>query len=944
MTLGTRSNWLLGGTALIALAATADARAQATQVAPNLDEVVVTGSRAIKDGSRSPTPLTVISAVESRTFGAGNIADTLSQVPQFRASPGAGNNGPGSTYPGQSFLNLRGIGPTRTLVLVNGRRFVTTTDGRGVDANVIPQALISRVEVVTGGASAAYGSDAVSGVMNFVLDTGFNGLKGDAQYGVSDLGDDANYKASLTAGSSFLEGRAHVVLSGEFARSDGIHGHAYDPETKRPWLGEGVVRVPNPAVTAANPASLSNPKTILLSNVRLAVANYNGVIQSGPFANMQFTAAGGVIPFNPGSPRSGTNATGGDGWNFIQMQALDNPLTRNNFYGHVKFDVTPNITAFADVTSGYAHSRVRTAPSLYTQTNFTSGFPIKIDNPYLSPAFQAQMAAAGVTQVLVNVVSRQLPIRNIETYNDTKQGTVGFEGKLGKRWNWEAYYIYGENRGELNGINNTILGNFLLATDAVRNPATGQIACRSTLTNPTNGCLPVNIIGDNPIPEATRKYFQGDMRSGSTTTLEAMEATIRGDLFTLPAGELSVAAGASWMKQALSRVSDPIAQGTNPITGRNTGGWLATNVQPVNGEISDSEFFAEAAAPLLSDLPLVKSLDVNAAIRYTDYSLSGGVTTWKIGAVYAPFDDLRLRATRSRDIRAPGISELFQGTQQLVETVIDSSLPGSPAYTVLAFLTGNDALKPEAADTLTYGAVYQPSWAPGATLSVDAYRIDIKDAISTLTSQQIFDQCQARVATACALISRDAGTGRIGSVLRPNLNSAKVKISGIDIELGYERALSDLISGVDGTLRFRMIGNYLGKYTNVTVPGAPLQHFTGGGDRPKWMANFTLGYDRGPLSLDVRTRWVGSQKKILDLTAIDLAPRDNRVKDFFYTDLAARYKFEAGGSHYEVFGVVGNIFQPKPPLIPTGFAQASTNLFLYDAIGRTYKVGMRFSY
>lgn len=916
-----------------------DSAADPASNTPGTGDIIVTGSRTIRDGSKAPTPVTVVGSELLEGTAPANISDALLEMPQFRSSQSTRSTGLISTTVGQNFLNLRALGTQRGLVLLDGRRFVNANTTGGVDINLFPQALVSRVDVVTGGASAAYGSDAVAGVTNFILDTRFEGLKVEAQYGLTDEGDGDNYKLSAAFGGTFADGRGRIIAAVEYADSDGIVGTPYTLDKKHPIRNHAQVRIPNPAVTAANPASASNPRFIIIDNAQIASSSYTGVIQSGPFANRTFSPDGSIIAYNPGSPRSGAFGSGGDGWNPTPGTVIENPLQRGSLFVRASYDLSDSLTVFAEASAAKADSTQRAHPS-YTQSTFSTGVFLASDNPYFSDATRTQLATAGLTGLRVNTVLQQLPLRIANTLSNTQRYVIGFEGKFGDGWSWNSYFQHGENNFDLRLYNNLNLPAFLLAIDAVRNPA-GQIVCRSTLTNPLNGCVPINIVGNNPISALGQAYVTGTQATTQVTKQDVFEAQVNGSPFETWAGPVNVAFGGGYRREGTRGVADPLSTATNPVTGARTGAWGFQNTAPINGKYSLWEVFGEAEVPLATDLPFAKSLSFNGAVRYTDYKLSGGVTTWKAGLTWEVVEGVRLRATRSRDIRAGTLSELYGTPTTVPANIVDNGLATPITYVTQQVQSGNPAILPEKADTYTLGIVLQPRFLPGLLASVDYYNIDIKGGIGSLTPQQIVDQCVGGSTALCSLIARDPASNLIQSIAVQQLNLNNIKTKGIDFELGYRTSLSAISENWDGNLSLRAFASYQPDFFNI-APGATPINLAGGNTRPVWVGKFVANLDRGPIGMTIEQQWVGAQKIDPTLTDIDIARKDNRLPFYTTTDLSLRYRFDVKGANIELFGVVENLFDRDPDISwNRNFFQTPYVSEVYNGIGRAFRFGVR---
>jgi iron complex outermembrane receptor protein len=909
-------------------------RANETEVG----EVVVTGSRAIVNGNEAPTPVTVLTGEQLSSAAPTGVADALNQLPVFRNSlkpSTAGSSGTGQNGNGGNFLNLRALLPARTLTLLNGRRAVSSNLFTGAtDVNLFPQILISRVDVVTGGASAAYGSDAVAGVVNFILDTNFTGLKGEVQGGTSNRGDGDSYHGGLAYGRDYANGRGHVTASVEHNHLDGIRAGS-----GRGWAdaGWGIIQNPN-----------GPPSQIIVQNVRSSNSAYGGLITSGPLSGQTFNPDGTLRPFQFGTVRTATSMSGGEGT--ASRTNLTTDLSTTSAFVYTDFDLNEDWTAFAE--GEFSEVRTKFPSAVSGISNAT----IFNDNAFLPAAVRAQMQQLGITSFGFNRGGRDLGFVFVDSLNDTWRGVVGLKGKLGDNWTTNLYYERSEGRVRLRTSNDPIHVNIYNAVDAVRNPATGQIVCRTTLTNPNNGCVPINLFGEGAPSAAAIDYIRDTSYARLTTTQDVLSFDVRGQLFSTWAGPISVAAGGEYRKETAQQVTDPISSSIVNGTGirgfpaslqNNPGGFILTNPQPIKGQYDIREGFVEAVVPLLRDVALAKALDLNGAIRYADYSNAGGVTTWKVGLSYQPVEDIRLRATRSRDIRAPNISELFTAGQQTVGLTVRDPTRGGATVPVTRRATGNPNLLPEKADTTTFGVVYQPSWLPGFSGSVDAFDIQIEGAIATLGLQQIVDFCAAGDQSLCALVVRNPDSS-INSIISPNLNLNSLKTSGVDIEASYRTNLADLGGRWSGNLTLRALATYVRNLkttsSGVTIDRAGQVGLPGG--VPEWTATFSATYQNGPLSLYVQDRYIDGGAYDVTLTPAILAPSQNKIRSINYVDLTARYKFERLGGAYEAFATVNNLFDQDPRISPNGatLTPRAANGQLYDFIGRYYTVGLKFRY
>jgi iron complex outermembrane receptor protein len=914
----------------------------------SVSEVVITGSRAITNGNQAPTPVTVVTASQLRAAAPASLADALNQLPVLQNSlrpTSTGSSATGAAGNGANLLSLRGLGAQRTLVLLDGRRMVPSNTTGSTDVNLVPESLVKRVDVVTGGASAAYGSDAVAGVVNFVLDTKFEGLKGDIQGGLSSRGDDGSDKGSLTFGKSFANDRGHILASAEASHEAGI-GLDYNG---RSWAEQGWGLIPSGLPAGAGPSNVIAP------NVRYSIATYGGLI-TGPsvLANTEFLPGGATQPFVIGNNRSASVMSGGDG--AASRTNLVPSLTTQTVFLYGDYDVSDNLKAFATVNYG----QVTTKYAAITGGNQSAGnaYTIFSDNAFLPAALKTRMAQLGITQFTLGRYDRDWGPVNIRTLNDTWDFTGGMSGKLGGSWSFDAYYEYGRGIYKTLTLGDPEFAHMYQAADAVVNPASGQIVCRTTLTSPGNGCVPINLFGEGAPSAAAIAYVTGTAASRLVTEQNVASASMRGEPFSTWAGPVSLAFGAEYRKEQASQVVDAISasvKAANGVRGFPTaavgtlGGFQQSNPQPIAGEYSIKEGFVEADVPLAKDLPLAYRLSLNAAYRYADYSSAGGASTWKVGLSYSPVEDIRLRVTQSRDIRAPNIAELFTSAQQTNGVGARDPQNGGQTFVVVQQTTGNVALQPEKADTFTLGLVYQPSWLPRASFSADYYDIDISAVISPLTVQQVIDGCGVGNQTFCGFITRNTDTlHTINTVRTPTFNLDARKTRGVDFEASYSTPTDTFLRGTSGDLTLRLLATYIAELTTVSSGVALDRAGEVGGTAlagaPHWQGVASANYTDGPLSLYAQARYIGGGKFDASLTPAQLA--NNKVGDVIYFDLTAQYKFQAWGADYEAYGTINNVFDQDPPLTPNGAVTTprSANGNRYDFVGRYFTSGLRFKF
>lgn len=910
------------------------APAFADETDASLEEVVVSATRIDRPGFSAPTPVTSISEAEIETRAPTTLADVLSAIPSFRATASLGTSGVNSRTGGQVTADLRGLGPTRTLVLVDGRRFVSTATDGTVDLKMIPTLLVDQVQVVTGGASAAWGSDAVAGVVNFILKDKIEGVQATVQYGESQRGDDDETKVSFATGGSGFDGRLHFTLGADFLDNQGI-GSQYS----RDWGRQEVGLLTNTAY-----ATNGLPNYIIAPNVHTAAATDGGIIISGPLKGTAFGPGGAPYQFNYGKV-FGTSMIGGttDGYNPGLASELAPPIRTIVTLSHVDFDVSDKLSIFlegsvADAHTGGASQEPRDAATV-----------IQRDNAYLPSSIAQEMTALNLSSITIGRTDEDIGRLQLNTNDQTYRIVAGMKGSLWGSWHWDTYYQYGYNRYHLRaGPNDRIVANYAQAVDAVYD-ANGQIVCRSTLTHPGNGCIPIDVFGDGA--EKLDNYAFGTAIFTLSTREQVAALNLQGDLFELPAGPVSLAFGTEYRQESGNAQTDPLSSVVNPITGQ-IGAYGLGNQVPFSGEYHVREAYAETVLPVFKDQLLAKSLDLNAAIRATDYSISGSVTTWKLGLTWQPEQDWRLRGTLSRDIRAPNLQDLFLGGPSASNYAVVFDPVRGTTVQVQQAPKGNLNLVPEVALTKSAGFVWQPAFIRNLGLSVDYYNIDIQHVIAALTAPQLASGCFAGVTAYCSSIHYNPD-GTIAYVTAQELNLNRQQTDGVDLEGNYNFPLSDLGRHLAGQLAFRALATYVNKF--VTIDPAGYHDYAGqlsGFGRltgvPHWTATADTTYRLNGWMFNLEGHMVGAGKYGVTLTegagAVNTVNR-NDVPAYFLFNLTGRRTLVFGSATLEIYALIDNLFDKAPPLIPSGqvggSAESSTNAVFYDVIGRNFKLGVR---
>ncbi|MEO6151769.1 MAG: TonB-dependent receptor [Croceibacterium sp.] len=924
------------------------------------DPIVVTGSR-LATGFAAPTPVTVIGAERLNQRGSANIADILNEVPAFRPSntPASGELRPTAGYVGGRILDLRGLGAVRTLTLIDGKRFVPSTTEGTVDTNMVPSILLDRAEVVTGGASAQYGSDAVAGVANLILNHRLTGIRATAQQSLTRYGDGSDSTLAVAGGIS-LGDRVRIVGGVEYEHNGGIGDCQVRAFCRTEFINvgrnKGVTSIP-----ANNILGGVHPSTVPFNGVTVPASTaYDGRLTPllRPFDGITFNDDGTPRRFQYGSLVNNLWMQGGEGAGetiYFKDFLFYSPLQRVAVTGNIDFDLTDDITASLTVNYGHLDSRYNS--TIYRNTALT----IKATNPFIPRSadptldLRTLLSASGATTFQLGKGYAELGPVPINNTNDVYRIVPSIQGKLGS-WTWDLAYEYGKNKFRSVVSNNTITARILRAIDAVATPSGPQCFVNTDpiTTNDDPACVAFNPFGKQS-SAAARAYVVGTAVQTTDTTENDVAANLRGDLFKLPYGEIAVAVGAEYRSVNLAGTADPLSQQL---------AFFGLNASQLSGEIKVTEGYAEANLPLLADLPFVNELSLNGAIRRTHYERQGGTaakstvdaTTWKYGAVFEPTDFIRFRATQSRDIRAPNVTELFgpnTRTQGILNDPFRSGQQTNPSVT-----GGSNAnLNPEKADTFTAGVVLTPhnGFFGRFRASADYYQIKIAQAIATLGQQNIANRCYAGETFACGLITRDS-TGQISQVDDVLQNVNQLITKGIDFELDYRQPLGSL-----GGLDARVLANYVKDFITVDSVGpvdrAGQTGLRGGfpGGPPKWTFDGMLTWTLDGFSFNTHVRYIdkgfynsafiGPDDPNFSLTGTNggFSSNLNTVPSRTYVDLLATYRLDLAGERSAVvFAGADNVFNTTPPLNPG--SHGTGNTLLFSPAGTTFKIGTRLAY
>jgi iron complex outermembrane recepter protein len=912
---------LCGGASVLAMLASAgQAVAQAqpastgAPAAQTLEEVVVTGTRIRNSDVTSAAPIAVVTERQVQAAGAVNVALILNRMPEFGSQSAQEQAFANST--GVSSVELRNLGPVRTLVLVNGQR-MTPSGGQVVDFNAIPTAMIERVEVLKDGASPVYGSDAVGGVVNVILRKKFDGALVSGQTGVSSRGDRQTYDASAMVGGS--TDHASLLLGLGYSTQGAVRSIDRDFAHLSAAQGGQTIR--------ATPA----------------VGRY--YVRSGPNAGYYVgTAAGGYQAASTSDPIANLNV--GD------LIYIVDPQRRANITASGEYDVSPTVKLYADGL--YANSQPQHQAAIYPigDAYVTSKWPTGLYVPATLPDGSANPYNPFGQNLGLRYAPMQLGQRLFRNNYNTFQIRLGARGSLRDTFDWDIGYTYGESDHELHEDNAV---NFTHAAQLL-----GMIPC--TAQEVAAGCVLTNFAGGK-LTAAQLKYLAYTAVSTDQYSQDFWHANIDGPILSLPAGKLRFAAGVESRREAYRADPDALQ-----ITGDYYGGASF----PTKGDYRVNEGYVEFEAPILRDAPFAKKLDFDAATRVSSYTLSrvGTVVTWKVGGVYSPVSDLTFRAHYGTGIRAPTVKELFSGGTTSVLGYVDpcdlskgiagataiancqrvlSALGVNPATFrqqlagMTTTITGSPNLAAERSTNLTAGVIMQPHWIPRLSATLDYYNINVTGAIASTSSfaQVLINQCYASPnlsSPACALFStRQAlSGGAFGTMTATNVNLGFIKTEGLDIGLNYALPASVVRLPADDRFVFEGHAAYQPKY-QVQQPDGTVTDFAGvwrtAADStayPKWRASATLTYRASAWSVSWATRFIeGTVRQGGNASQYGVA-----LPNVYYHDLMADYAwrnmtFNAG---------VRNLFDRQPPYAK-GDLYTNTVTNVYDFVGRYMYVG-----
>jgi len=974
---------LLATTVLIgaAMAVAAPAFAQDAPV----QEVVVTGSRIPQPNLTSVSPITAVNSQEIKLEGATRVEDLLNSLPQVFADQGSSITN-GAT--GTATVNLRGLGSSRTLVLIDGRRLLPGDPlDPAPDLNNIPAQLVDRVELDTGGASAVYGSDAVAGVVNFIMKKNFTGVQVDAQYSFlqHDNDDSGIQSIQKTAGITSPTGgitdggtTSVTAIMGVNAPDGKGNLTAYASYRSTQPVNEGQRDYSNCTLTEAGGNKFACGGSATASPALFSILDNNGVNDLGDYSLAGKGANSSFSPFNP--------ATGY--YNYGPLNYLQRSDTRYNLgaYGH--YEINPMVDVYTqlmfmddDSTAQVAGSGIFYGTTYAIPCNYPGITASELGT--ITSLTGACTGAAGAPTTFNTIIGKRDTEgsgRTSDLRHTSYRAVIGAKGELDKAWSYDGYVQYGETI-----FQDTEGGYF--STSKVGN------ALSNCTINPADGCVPYNVFQGGGITPAQLAYLTVPGLEKGTTTEQVANLTFTGKLgeygikSPFATDGFGIALGTEYRRENIQFTSDEEIQ-TGDLEG-------AGGASPaVNGSFDVYELFAELQAPLVQDKPWVKSLQLSAAYRFSDYSTAGVTDTYSVGLEYAPVADIRFRGSWQRAVRAPNILELFSpqnvvlgfsndpcagavGSATLTLTQAQCALTGvtaaqygniksNPANQYNVLSGGNPGLAPEVADTYSGGVVWTPSFVPGLSITVDYFNIFVSGVISGAAAPNtVIGECGTTASSYyCGLIHRDS-SGSLwetpqGYVTDTNVNAGSLQTSGMDFEGTYRLPLSRLGLEHWGSLNFDFNGTYLASLISEPVPGGGkfdcegLYGDTCGTPNPRW---------RHKLRTTWNTPWYGSQFSVqwrymgdvrtdaasangLLSNPASVFPVDEKLAAQNYIDLAMTFKIT---DNYQFRVGVNNVFDKEPPLIgsancPGVTCNANTFPQVYDSEGRYIFMGITATY
>ncbi|MGL4615341.1 MAG: TonB-dependent receptor domain-containing protein [Shewanella sp.] len=951
---------LISGAATVALS---NSVANAAENSEKVERIEITGSRIIREGAIAPTPVTVITGDELLSTGVTNIGEALNQLPALGNTYSLANSGRFIGTSGLNLLDLRNMGTARTLVLVNGKRHVASSAGTSsVDVNTIPSGWVEKVEVITGGASAIYGADAVTGVVNFILKKDIEGLDISATKGWAGDNPHSKDRLALSYGSNFDQDRGNLAFAVEYSAQNQLKAFDRDKTSTSFTNLKNTNRPIGPDGKPMDSNNPSDPDKYYTPN-----GGHYTISNAGTFfldSWKTFNPDGSIRDVYSGPKVDGIYCVDCDYTNLNQFIELQPEFKRYNINFKTNYQVNDNMNAYFEAKYVNSSSKNEGQPAFFfgKGSDPLKNTDIKIDNAFISPELVALMKAnkdadgnpAPLDTINIRRFMTDLGQRIEEDTRETQRYVFGLEGLVFEDWDYDVYGIYGQTDLERVNKNNLVLANYQQALDSIN--VNGNAVCRDENARAA-GCVALDILGFGKPSQAAIDYVNTTSTGTSVIKQTVLGGTLTNSaLFDMPAGTVGFSTGVEYRKEE-SEIFEP----------SNAKGTFFNALGEDKGKFDVKEVFAEVSVPLLADLPMIRQLDIELAVRFADYSTIGNATTWKAGLSWEVNDELRVRSTYSEAIRAPNISELYGAESQNFFRVEDScrtkylndlSNPdvrkancaalGIPAdfnsdydsKTLEGVSSGNRDLDPEESTSYTVGFAYQPSFINGLSITTDYWNIAISNAISSVSSQDIINRCVDSTSGInneyCALLSRNPTTHEISSIRQSSLNIAALEAAGIDFDIGYN------FDAFGGDFRTNLIATRLIKRKNFSFQDDPndFEEVAGTLGYAKWQANWSLNYSIAEWRANWRTRFIEGVSLYTDKELLRNAnPSSNmEYSDYFISDISVAYAFDSGVTLK--FGI-DNLFDRDLPYgtIGTGGGSAS-----YDNVGRFFHTTASFTF
>ena len=910
------------------------------------DTIVVTGSRIARPEIESAMPVSVTNMDEAFNLGRVSAYDALARDPAVGLGIGLTSSFGQNWDGGVASINLRNLGTNRSLTLIDGQRRVSgSARSSAVDINMIPSGMIDRIEVVTGGAAAIYGADAVTGAVNIITKRNIDKTTLTATGGISDQGDASEYMVSLSTGGKFAEDRGSFSFGATYTKTTPLM-----MQDRYHWEDQPLY-LPNPANTGIGDGI---PDRSTLYHYRQIYYDYeptfwlnnkNWILDNGAVREAVHDVYYGKGEFALGD--------GGDGRNLEDQRQLRGGQQALALMGRVDYALTDAIDYGAYFS--YARTEYRGTASPYrddsraTFLGGAGGSVATLDNPYLPNSIRQVMLANKLTKLNISRTFGNFPIRTDDHDRDTFTIGQNLSGALFGNFKWEAFAQYGRAVDNVTTRNIPIKSHWIAARDVIADPVSGQPMCRNAAARAA-GCVPLNIFSMDAPSQDLLDYVMGDRKERRVNTQRVFGASLNGSLFALPYGDVSIALGTEYRKDTLKTTDDPLALNGELVY---SSGPAAHPELDVGNSVT--EFYGEMVVPVLRDLPFAHRLEVEGAYRYSDYSTVGGTHTWKAGATWAPVEGLTLRGVRSRSVRTPNFGELYEAqiiTQQ--GSIDDPCELGAyyasptraancaalgvttplPDVKVGPWVTtgGNPDLKPETSNSLTLGVVFQPKFLPGFDLTVDYWNIDIKDVITQFSYSRLLYLCVDLPTIDnpyCKLSEREAPQGNPVSVTSTQVNASRMLARGVDIGARYRVPLGN------GQLNLAFKGSYLLKNVTETTPGVSAGDVVndGGWQNPRFRGTLLTSYTINGLNLSLDTRFTSASKYDVNVDSPE-SYDDNSVPSRIYNDLSLSYNVN---DNYTIGFGVKNVGNVKPPYMPTLYYNSS----MYDIVGRYFYANVK---